>query len=660
MPKFFQIIRIFVKRLTFEQILYMMKRIIASVSALTLAAAALAQNDWAPAGDNIRTTWAEELNPAAPLPEYPRPQMVRGEWQNLNGLWDYAVTPADAASFEPEGKILVPFAIESSLSGVGRSVGEENTLWYEREFTVPSKWKGKDVILHFGAVDWQSELWINGAKVGEHKGGFTPFEYNITPYLKKSGKQTLTMKVHDATDNSYQPRGKQICVPEGIWYTPVTGIWQTVWIEPVSPVRITNYNVVSDIDRSAMQLEVSADGTAPGDVIKVQLIEGGIGYSAENPGTVVLAEAVAENGKAAIAVPDMKTWSPDAPYLYGLKISIVRGAKVIDSVDGYTAVRKISECRSGSGDNTPVYKRLALNNAPLFQFGPLDQGWWPDGLYTAPTDEALKFDIEKTKEWGFNMIRKHIKVEPARWYYWCDALGIMVWQDMPCIADHGQRAYRDDEIEKNVRNAWSSDSFIGGTDCTIPEEWKQNYYREWADIIASLKNFQCIVVWVPFNEAWGQFDTPAVVAFTRGLDPTRLINESSGGNYSFCGDIIDVHHYSCPAMNVFESKFINVLGEYGGIGFPVEGHLWQKDRNWGYVKFASGKEVLDVYETYAEMLKVFAKTGCSAAVYTQTTDVEGEVNGIMTYDRKVIKMDEKRLAAINRAVITSMNDPIVK
>ncbi len=637
-----------------------MRRIIASISALAVSAMAFAQGGWSPAGDNIRTPWAEEVNPAAPLPEYPRPQMVRADWQNLNGLWNYAVTPAAASGFEAEGKILVPFAIESSLSGVGKSVGRDNALWYEREFTVPSKWKGRDIILHFGAVDWLSELWINGQKVGEHKGGFTPFEYNITPYLKKSGKQTLTMRVYDATDNSYQPRGKQICVPEGIWYTPVTGIWQTVWMEPVAAAHITDYYVVSDIDNAKMSFEVSAEGLTSADAVKVQLIEGGVGYSAETPGSAVLAEAVVEGGKAEIAVPDMKTWSPDEPYLYGIRISIVRGKKVIDSVDGYTAMRKVSMCRSQKTRYSYDYKRIGLNNAPLFQFGPLDQGWWPDGLYTAPTDEALKFDIEKTKEWGFNMIRKHIKVEPARWYYWCDVLGMLVWQDMPSIADHGRRAYRDAEIEKNVRNRWAGDSFVGGTDCVIPEEWKQNYYREWTDIIQSLKKFQCIVVWVPFNEAWGQFDTPVAVELTRKLDSTRLINESSGGNFSFCGDIIDVHHYPFPAMNAFEARFINVLGEYGGIGLPVEGHLWQKDRNWGYVKYSNGNEVLDEYEKFAEMLKVFTRTGCSAAVYTQTTDVEGEVNGIMTYDRKVIKVDEERLARINRAVIKSMDEPLVK
>lgn len=637
-----------------------MKRITILILVLLQSAFAPAQSVWRYAGNNIRTAWADELNPDAPLPEYPRPQLVRKEWQNLNGLWNYAVTPADASAFEPDGKILVPFAIESSLSGVGRSVGREDALWYEREFTVPKKWNGRNVILHFGAVDWYSEVWLNGKKVGEHKGGYAPFEYDITPYLNRSGNQKLTVKVLDATDNSYQPRGKQICVPSGIWYTPVTGIWQTVWIEPVSEAHIAGYHTVADIDKSSLRIEVSATGTQVGDIVRVQLIGGGTGYNAAEPGTSVIAEAVTENGAAEIPVPDMKSWSPEHPYLYGLRISIIRGKKVIDSTDGYTAMRKISEYRQDNANNAPVYKRIALNNHPLFQFGLLDQGWWPDGLYTAPTDEALRFDIEKTKRWGFNMIRKHVKVEPARWYYWCDVLGIMVWQDMPCMADYGKRAYRDAEIEKNVRNIWSSDSFIGGTDCTIPEEWKENFYSEWKEIIESLRYFPSIVVWVPFNEAWGQFDTREVADFTRGTDPTRLVNAASGGNYAFCGDILDVHHYPWPAMNIFESKYINVIGEYGGIGCPVAGHLWRNDRNWGYVKYSERNKVLDLYRTYAEMLKTFIKTGCSAAIYTQTTDVEGEVNGIMTYDRKVVKLDEDKLREINGEVIGSMNETFIK
>ena len=626
---------------------------------MAFAIVAVSAQEWKPVGDNIRTPWAEQLDPSDPLPEYPRPQMVRADWMNLNGLWDYAITEAGAGTFTAEGKILVPFAVESSLSGVGRKITKDNALWYERPFTLPKKWKGKNVLLHFGAVDWHAEVYVNDVLVGEHKGGFDPFSFDITPYLKKSGKQTLKVKVQDATDNSLQPRGKQCFINRSIWYTPVSGIWQTVWLEPVAPAHINNYYIVSDIDKGEMAIEVDA-ATSEGDIVKVAVLEGGEGYSAEKPSQTVLADAVVTDGKAVVKIADVKTWSPDSPYLYGIKVSIERKGKVVDSVDGYTAMRKISIVK----DDTPNhYKRMALNNKSLFHFGPLDQGWWPDGLYTAPTDEALEWDIIKTKEMGFNMIRKHIKLEPARWYYYCDLHGIMVWQDMPCIGDHNRKQMpaRDKEIQDAIWNKWSSDSFLGGTDCKIPQEWKDNYYREWTNIINAFKNFQCIVVWVPFNEAWGQFDTPAAVRLTRKLDPTRLINCASGGNYDLSegeegfGDILDVHHYPCPAMNIFERKFVNVLGEYGGIGLPVEGHTWIIERKWGYGgNKKNAEEVMKQYEDFLDMLKVFVQTGCAAAVYTQTTDVEGEVNGLITYDRKVIKVDMPRIAKGNQSVIGSM------
>ena len=636
----------------------MMKKIIVSIFALSMTVAAFAQN-WAPVGENIKSPWAEEVNPAAPLPEYPRPQMVRADWMNLNGLWNYAITEASAETFTSEGQILVPFAVESSLSGVGRKMTKDNALWYERTFTLPKKWAKKNVLLHFGAIDWHSQVYVNGTLVGEHKGGYDPFTFDITPYLKKSGKQTLKVKVLDATDNSLQPRGKQCNLTRSIWYTPVSGIWQTVWLEPVSPAYIKNYYVVSDIDAGTMTFEVDATA-AEGDVVKVAVLEGGKEYSAETPSTTVLAEAVVDNGKAVVKLDEVHMWSPDSPYLYGVKVTLERKGKVVDAVDGYTAMRKISIVKDHTLNK---YRRMALNNEPLFQFGPLDQGWWPDGLYTAPTDEALKFDIIKTKEMGFNMIRKHIKLEPARWYYWCDVYGMLVWQDMPCIGDHNKKQMpsRDQEIQDAVWNKWSSDSFLGGTDCNIPQEWKDNFYREWTNIINAFKNFQCIVVWVPFNEAWGQFDTPAAVKLTRQLDPTRLINQSSGGNYDLSegeegfGDILDVHHYPCPAMNIFERKFVNVIGEYGGIGLPVEGHTWEIARKWGYGgNKENAEQVMQTYEQFLDMLKVFVQTGCAAAVYTQTTDVEGEVNGLITYDRKVIKVDMPRIAEGNKSVINSM------
>ena len=641
----------------------MMKKVSLVFSAMTLAFGAIAQ-EWSPVGDNIKTEWVKDVDPSCPRPEYPRPQMVRGDWMNLNGLWNYGITSADAGSFMAEGKILVPFAVESSLSGVGRNVGKDNALWYERTFTMPKNWKGKDVLLQFGAVDWKAEVWVNGLYVGSHTGGFDPFHFNVTPYLTKSSEQTLTIKVWDGTDSSWIPRGKQVEKPAYIWYTPVTGIWQTVWLEAVPQTHIDSYYVVSDISKGELEVEVNATAIKIGDEFRVEVLEGGVGYNPAKPNNKVVAVAQGR-GKVNVSIPDARLWSVENPYLYGLKVSVIRDGKVVDSVDGYTALRKISKVTTADG-----YNRMALNDKPLFQFGPLDQGWWPDGLFTAPTEEAMVWDIIKTKELGFNMIRKHIKVEPQSWYYWCDVHGMLVWQDMPSIADHhGKRSHkgrffknfgedrwfsnRSDELVAAQTNDWSRDSFIGGTDCDVPFEWKQNYYKEWKDIIEALKGFQCIVVWVPFNEAWGQFDTKVASDYTQSLDPTRLVNAASGGNFEFCGDIQDVHHYPAPMMNAFEQKMINAIGEYGGIGYPVDGHLWKiTDTNWGYGEvMSSGEQVLKLYEEFVEKLKLLVQTGVAAAVYTQTTDVEVEVNGLITYDRKVIKVDQKRMAEINKSLI---------
>ncbi len=579
---------------------------------------------WAPVGDRIMTQWGENLDPSEVLPEYPRPQMVRGEWMNLNGLWEYAITPAEAEPDKMDGNILVPFAVESALSGVGRAVGENEALWYEREFIVPEEWAGQRVQLNFGAVDWKAEVYVDGAFVGEHTGGYAPFSFDVTDMLAKGKKHSLKVKVTDRTDKWFQPRGKQVSQPEGIWYTAVTGIWQTVWMEPVPASHIDSYYAVADIDEGTLAVTVDA-ALEDGDVVEVVLLADGAPV------------AKAEGREVTLAVPEMRLWSPSDPYLYDLEIKVLRDGVAVDFVKGYTAMRKISYAADKDG-----HKRMLLNNEPLFQYGPLDQGWWPDGLYTAPSDEALAFDIEKTKEMGFNMIRKHVKVEPARWYWHCDRLGMLVWQDMPSIAD-------------NSTNVWDNRTYENGTDTPVPDDAKANYYKEWGEIMSAFKVFPCIVTWVPFNEAWGQFDTEEVVKFTRAQDPTRLINYASGGNFVKCsGDILDLHNYPHPEMYLYDKDYINVLGEYGGIGWPVEGHLWQPDRNWGYVQFKSADEVLDTYEKYADMLIDLIDDGFAGAIYTQTTDVEIEVNGLMTYDRKVVKLDIERLSAINRKVIESM------
>ncbi len=619
----------------------MNKKLITLLVAAMAVAGSVSAQQWAPAGDKIKTKWAEEVSPANAHPEYPRPQMVRNEWKSLNGLWNYSLVEKSAVKpSQPDGSILVPFAIESSLSGVGRRMTANDVLWYNTTFTVPKNWKGKRVMLNFDAVDWKADVYVNDVMVGTHTGGFTSFAYDVTPYLK-SGDNKLEVRVEDATDNDFQPRGKQLSTPRGIWYTPVSGIWQSVWIEPVEKAHIADYNVVSNVKNGTLDVNVEVAGAQEGDVVCVRLTEGGVGYSTETSaeGKLVSEAKVVPGGTVTLSVPDAKLWSPDSPYLYGLSISLQRGAKQIDAVKGYTSMRELSIFKKGST------KLFALNGKPIFHYGPLDQGWWPDGLYTAPTDEALRFDVVKTKDFGFNMIRKHIKVEPSRWYYHCDQVGMLVWQDMPSFGDNGP-------------NYWGMNYYGEGTDFPATPAAKANYYKEWTEIMNQLKKFQCIAVWVPFNEAWSQFDTKEVVAYTKALDPTRPVNQSSGGNWEEgVGDILDNHHYPYPAMRMWDKHMVNVLGEYGGIGFPVQGHLWQADKNWGYggLKYKSFDDVLNEYAKYAEELKLLIRQGCSAAVYTQTTDVEIEINGIMTYDRKVIKMDEAKLKEVNQGVIKALS-----
>lgn len=602
-----------------------MKRILLLCGALLCAFASQAQ--WQPAGDKIKTEWSETVNPKQVLPEYPRPQMVRGEWSNLNGEWEYAIRAKGGV--EPtayDGNILVPFAVESSLSGVQKTVGADNELWYKRTFDIPSSWKNKNIILNFGAVDWKADVFVNDILIGSHKGGYTPFSFDITPYLKGQKGQKLTVRVWDPSDAGFQPRGKQVAKPEGIWYTPVTGIWQTVWLEPVASNHITAIKAIPDVDNSVVGVTVSTSESSVTDIVEVQI-------SDKNNKVVATAQGV-QGQEMRLQVKDAELWSPENPYLYDMKVTLLGKQK--DEVKSYTAFRKISVQKDAAG----IY-RMCLNNKPLFQYGPLDQGWWPDGLYTAPTDEALLYDIKKTKDWGFNMIRKHVKVEPARWYYHCDREGILVWQDMP---------------SGDMGNQWGPREYNAGTDKNRTQESISNFYTEWEEIMNLCMSNPSVVVWVPFNEAWGQFDTEKVVAWTEAYDPSRLVNPASGGNHRACGDILDLHNYPGPEMYLADPMRVNVLGEYGGIGLALDGHLWWNNRNWGYIQFKSSDEVTAEYVKYAKELKTLVKKGFSAAVYTQTTDVEGEVNGLMTYDRKVIKINEDAVRKINKEVIDSMNN----
>ena len=577
---------------------------------------------WKPAGDKIKTKWAADINPDKVLPEYPRPIMERSEWKNLNGLWDYSIRPfGSARPAEYDGKILVPFAVESSLSGVMREVGASREVWYETNFSVPDHWAGKNILLHFGAVDWKADIWLNDIKIGSHSGGYDPFYFDITPFLAKAG-QRLVIRVWDPSNDGPQPRGKQVNEPEGIWYTPVTGIWQTVWIEPIAEKSIEDIKTVPNIDAGTVSFNTKVRAAEYGDIIEVTVFDG--------KSVLVSAKAIVGE-ELVIPIDKTKLWSPESPFLYRMVVKLLSGGQVADEVKSYFGMRKISIKRDAYG-----IVRMQLNNKDYFQFGPLDQGWWPDGLYTAPTDEALKYDIVKTKELGFNMIRKHVKVEPARWYTHCDELGILVWQDMP----NGDKSPR-----------WQNRDYFKGTELKRTAESEKIYRREWKEIMDFLYSHPSIVVWVPFNEAWGQFKTEEIVAWTKAYDPGRLINPASGGNHYRTGDMLDLHNYPEPEMYLYDAERATVLGEYGGIGLPLEGHLWKPDNNWGYIRFKNSRETTEEYIKYARELKNLAKAGFSAAIYTQTTDVEGEVNGFMTYDRKVDKMNIPEIRKANEEVI---------
>jgi glycosyl hydrolase family 2 len=548
----------------------------------------------------LQTRWAALVDRNNVLPEYPRPQLVRKNWQNLNGEWSYAIT--HRYSNRPStfgGRILVPFPIESQLSGAGVWVGPDQRLWYRRAFTAPTLATGDRLLLHFGAVDWEAVVSVNGKEVGQHRGGYDPFTFDITDALKpgsSNAEQELIVAVRDPTDGGDQPRGKQVLRPRSIYYTAVTGIWQTVWLEPVPDTHITDLRIDPDVDRGHVSLTVSSSKNA------------NVTATAFDGDREVGRQTGASGSPLTISIPNPRRWGPTDPFLYRLQVRLETG----DEVESYFGMRSIAVKADGSG-----VRRLHLNGEPLFQLGLLDQGWWPDGLYTAPTDEALTFDIEKTKELGFNVIRKHVKVEPARWYYHCDRLGMIVWQDMPSAED-------------------------------MSTAGEPIFARELGAMVDALRNHPSIVMWVPFNEDWGQHATEKHVAWLKSSDPSRIVNNASGWDDMKVGDVVDLHAYPGPGAPPLEPQRAALLGEFGGLGLPLDGHTWLDRGNWGYRSYTTQGDLNTAYQNLLAQLRLHAGDGLSSAIYTQTTDVEIEVNGVMTYDRSAVKLSPESIAANKR------------
>lgn len=613
-----------------------------------------AAQQWKPAPVTLMTEWGEKVTPDNAWREYPRPQFVRERWQNLNGLWEYAITAKTApAPTKFDGQILVPFAVEAALSGVGKSLQPDQRLWYRRSMTVPAVWKGERILLNFGAVDYECALWVNGGLVGSHTGGFDSFSFDVTPFLK-DGANEILLGVTDPSDTGEQPRGKQQLKPQSIWYTPVSGIWQTVWMEPVpATLNLAELRLTPDVDAGQLRVVALTNAAVGDDTYAVRL-------TASAAGQTVASTTIRINREGVLKIPNARLWSPADPFLYDLKAELVRvknpwppnpkpedrpkrfgqterdayakaeieGAP-LDVVTSYFGMRKVS-IGPGTVAGQPA---ILLNGQPLFQHGPLDQGWWPDGLHTPPADAAMAWEIGWLRKAGFNMLRKHIKVEPARYYYHADKLGMLIWQDMPTGFNLALRNSPQDQGEP-IRLSSS----------------REQHELEMRRMMGRLHNAPSVIVWVVNNEGWGQYESKALAQWVKAIDPSRVVNANSGWLDMNVGELYDIHTYQeVPIQPEQKSDRAIVVGEYGGVGWPIADHLWNPQmRNWGYQTYQDKTAYLNALRKKMDALAPMKqKLGLSAAVYTQTTDVEGEVNGLMTYDRKVVKADPETLRELN-------------
>jgi len=596
---------------------------------LATSFSALGNENPSKAYGKLKTRWAAEVDSANPLPEHPRPQLARKKWTNLNGQWDYCITeiPATAAGELPQvpkdwqGKITVPFCVESQLSGVQEKVGQQQRLWYRRSITSQKLARGERLLLHFDAVDWETMVFINGQLIYAHRGGYDPFEVDITDFLTETPTQEIAVSVWDPTDGGKQPRGKQSRNPKGIFYTSVTGIWQTVWMEVVPRTRLTGVKISGNIDTGEIKVIGKIWGQAGFRTLEVTALDGDKEvakasghYDREQNGFVVN-----------LKIPNAKLWSPESPHLYDLKLRVLQPDEktVLDEATSYCALRKVSLEKDSAG-----HLRFAINGEPTFLLGLLDQGWWPDGLYTAPTDEALRSDIEATKAMGFNIARKHVKVEPARWYYWADKLGLLVWQDMPNGKAGGNPVLQQEKP-------------------AAPEDAKQ-FRTELEAIVDRLEHHPSVIVWTIFNEGWGQHQSTGLIKWLQKRDPSRIVGGPSGWQDYGVGQLLDLHRYPGPSMPApTEAARALVLSEYGGLKMVAPDHLWQEKDNWGYVAAKDQVELRALYQSSCDKMQPLIRAGLAAAIYTQTTDVETEVNGLLTYDRSVNKAGADWLAKAN-------------